>query len=697
MNKTRQIPQIDLFKRQRENDVDTWDSGTLVGRPFRISYTSVDVWMPDAWKQRAGGVPQGAFLLAYYDSAEKEADYEAILLRVKEPIAIPQDQDIITGIIECYQENIQTNNSKESQIDFYTRYHSSTSGLRCSILGCFYKDKDKIAFGADLENFYSARNYSIIKPSETTLGFIVNYRENREKGISVETSIRIGRVRYSSSRRFQSVEQEVPVYIQATDFAGKRTALFGMTRTGKSNTLKKLIQAIATINDHTKLNFDQNTIAEDKTPKESIGQIIFDINGEYANSNHQDDTAIFDMFSDRTDRYSTVKKEGFKMMKVNFYKEIEAGFNLLKSYPRIADYEAQYLDNFLNVSLEQPSSDENYYSEINRYHRKIAVYLCCLFRAKFPAPNGFKIRFRASKEVCDAVNLDIKHYGDDLELSLDEACQWWEKLWSIYDTAEVFKNYFAKNKRKWADDDLEALLIMLTRKSRPGVNSKIHGYLVLKGIIDQHTEADQDPFDEDILKQLRKGRIVIVDLSLGDPYVQKMFSERITQKIFDDALKRFTKTEPNNYIQFYFEEAHNLFPKKEDKDLSQIYNRLAKEGAKLNLGLTYATQEVSSISGNILKATQNWFISHLNNQEEIRELTKYYDFGDFTESLIRFSQNTDKGFARIKTYSNAFVVPTQIDEFEPTTKIKIKQQQAKKSIDTPSNGLINKIITHLYQ
>ncbi len=144
-----------------------------------------------------------------------------------------------------------------------------------------------------------------------------------------------------------------------------------------------------------------------------------------------------------------------------------------------------------------------------------------------------------------------------------------------------------------------------------------------------------------------------------------MYTERITRKIFQDSMRRFTQTLPNNFIQFTFEEAHNLFPKKEDKDLSQIYNRLAKEGAKLNLGLVYATQEVSSISSNILKATQNWFISHLNNDDEIKELRKYYDFSDFTDSLIRFSQETDKGFVRMKAYSNAFVIPVQVDRFPP--------------------------------
>lgn len=206
---------------------------------------------------------------------------------------------------------------------------------------------------------------------------------------------------------------------------------------------------------------------------------------------------------------------------------------------------------------------------------------------------------------------------------------------------------------------------MLTRKTKSGGNASISGYRLVQPIKEQHTNTLQEAFDLNILRNLREGKIIIVDLSLGNPEIQAMFSERICRCIFNDSIGRFTNTKPNNFIQFYFEEAHNLFPKKDDKDLSQIYNRLAKEGAKLNLGLIYATQEVSSISSNILKATQNWFISHLNNEDEIKELRKYYDFSDFTEGLIRFSQDTDKGFVRMKTYSNSFVIPVQIDRFPP--------------------------------
>ena len=222
-----------------------------------------------------------------------------------------------------------------------------------------------------------------------------------------------------------------------------------------------------------------------------------------------------------------------------------------------------------------------------------------------------------------------------------------------------------KEGKEWADDDLKAILVMLTRTKVPGKTSNVSGWLKLKtaDLLNLHTNKADTPFEEVIIGELRQGRIVIVDLSQGSPTVKNMFSERLCRRVFDDSMSRFIQNDPNNFIQFYFEEAHNLFPKKEDKDLSQIYNRIAKEGAKLNLGMIYATQEVSSISSNILKNTQNWFIAHLNNHDELRELKKYYDFEDFISSLVRFSASNDKGVVRMKTYTNPYVVPVQIDRF----------------------------------
>jgi hypothetical protein len=583
-------------------------------------------------------------------------------------------------MVEYYKDNIRTGDTAHSQLDTFTRYEFSFSGLECSILGSFYRDrKGDLCFGADLENFYSPHNYSILKPGPAELERVVNYREGGSTGRPCD--VRIGRVRYSSSRRFQEREpKEVPVYVNAQDFAGKRTALFGMTRTGKSNSLKKIIQAMVEMSRQAPEVLPQadqiidvmEPFTDDGHPRYPIGQIIFDITGEYANPNLQDrGTAIFDMYRDLTVRYSTLPKTGFRELKVNFYREITTGFELIRNFDAIATDSTRFVSNFRTVDLSAPN-DPNDRSAATRHQRRIAVYKACLHQAGFAAPQNARVSFSASQDVRQAVG-DIRVTEADnrgiITATLDQATNWWTRLWEVYgdDPTECFKDYRRQNDREWADDDLKALLVMLTRRRNPGTGAPLDcaGFRILRPLTDFHTAVEQAAFEADILTQLRAGRIVIVDLSIGAPEVQALFSERICRHIFADAMQRFTQSAPNNFIQFCFEEAHNLFPKKDDQDLSLIYNRLAKEGAKLHLGLVYATQEVSSISANILKNTQNWLVSHLNNEDEIRELRKYYDFSDFSEALLRFSQTTDKGFARMKTYSSPFVVPVQIDRFPP--------------------------------
>lgn len=308
------------------------------------------------------------------------------------------------------------------------------------------------------------------------------------------------------------------------------------------------------------------------------------------------------------------------------------------------------------------SLTETNYSAKARHERKVAAYLCCLHRAGFAPPSGFTVKFQGNGELNKMVKSDGS-LDPNRRISLSEATNWFTTIWDNYNSDDYFSTYKQEKGYEWADEDLKSILVFLTRKRSPGGPPNVDGYIKLRGISNLHTESVDKPFEEEIIEELRKGRIIIVDLSQGDPEIQGLYSERICRKVFADAMDRFVKNKPNNFVQFYFEEAHNLFPKKEDRDLSQIYNRIAKEGAKLNLGLLYATQEVSSISSNILKNTQNWFIAHLNNEDETREIRKYYDFGDFTDSLIRFSANSDKGFVRMKTYSNPFVVPVQVDRF----------------------------------
>lgn len=628
------LASVDIFKEAKQDK-------TFVGRPFYLDYDKALLLIADSWKMKVGGIPQGAFLLAFYEN-EKNVS-EALLLRALKPTKLPTENDVICSVIEYYKDNLKTMEGKDTQLDDFTRYEFSFSGLECRILGTFYKDKDsKTVFGADVENFYSAHNYSVYKPTDKVLEVIANLRDG-DYVPGNETDIPIGVVRYSSSLRFQENLEIVSVYISPKDFLGKRTALFGMTRTGKSNTVKKIIQA---------------TVEISNKRKDKVGQIIFDVNGEYANPNLQDEgTAIFELFKNDVIRYSVLNKDGFKVMKVNFYNDIEGGFELIKSH--LADESGDYVASLTAIDLSEPEDDDP--SQNTRYERKKAAYLCCLYQAGFKPPQKFKVSFMSNKELREAIP-EIKNIDPSKGITLEEATNWFTTIWDNYKN-DCFNDYRVKKNREWADEDLKALLIFLTRKKAPGGNASISGYRKLRNIIDLHTDTLGKSFEVEIIEALREGKIIIIDLSQGDPSTQKLYSERICNKIFKNSMGNFIQNQPNNYIQFYFEEAHNLFPKKDDKDLNQIYNRIAKEGAKLNLGLIYATQEVSSISSNILKNTQNWFIAHLNNDDELRELKKYYDFSDFAESLIRFSASSDKGFVRMKTYSNPFVVPVQINRF----------------------------------
>lgn len=66
MSIIQQLTQIDFFKRNKSTG--DWETGIFVGRPFRLSYTKAEILVADAWKQQAKGIPQGCFLLAYYDN-----------------------------------------------------------------------------------------------------------------------------------------------------------------------------------------------------------------------------------------------------------------------------------------------------------------------------------------------------------------------------------------------------------------------------------------------------------------------------------------------------------------------------------------------------------------------------------------------------------------------------------------------------
>ena len=633
----RALASVDLFS-------DSIVPAAFVGRPFYFDFSHMKLLSNDHWKEKVGGIAAGSFLIAVYDNARENP--EIVLLRVLGPTTLPTDSDVVAAMVDFYKENAVTDvtgsEPSETKLDSYTRYEFQFSGLESRVLGSFYRDTTgKTRFGADVDNFYGPNNYSVYRPSGAVLEYIVNFRD----GVSMPGGTgdqRIGVVRYASSRR-HATSEEVAVYVNAFDYLGKRTALFGMTRTGKSNTVKMIIKATAELQPSgSQLN---------GVPVKPIGQIVFDVNGEYANDNQQDQgTAIYQLYGEEVTRYSILDKPGFKVMKLNFFREVESGFDMLRA--SLQDDKTVYTQAFMNVSWE--AVDQSDISASTRYERRKACYQAVLAAAGFAVPTGFIVRFSGAQPINTPTGIDPSK-----GISLQDAITWFTWVWDNY-TDNFFSGYKLKHGKEWADEDLKSLMRFLTRKPKPGAQASEAGFRKLIPMRYHHTASLQESYELDVVNLLREGKIVLIDLSQGDPNLQRTYSDRLCSAIFRNSMNNFIDNRDMNFIQMYFEEAHNLFPKKNVSDLTHIYNRIAKEGAKLNLGLIYATQEVSSISANVLKNTQNWFVSHLNNNDELREIAKYYDFEDFIESLRR---TTDKGFIRMKTYSNAFIVPVQIERF----------------------------------
>jgi DNA helicase HerA-like ATPase len=168
----------------------------------------------------------------------------------------------------------------------------------------------------------------------------------------------------------------------------------------------------------------------------------------------------------------------------------------------------------------------------------------------------------------------------------------------------------------------------------------------------------------EILQHLDDGQTVILDLGNANPQVMTYFSDELSKKVFNHQVEKFTNNElGNHYIQLYFEEAHNLFPQNED--VTTIYSRFAKEGAKYHLGMVYSTQSPTTVNKDLLAQTENFFIAHLSSQDQVNALGKVNVAYESLKGDIL--QAKTPGYMRMLTRSHRFVVSVQAKEFVPPT------------------------------
>src|SRR5690606_16528380 len=196
------------------------------------------------------------------------------------------------------------------------------------------------------------------------------------------------------------------------------------------------------------------------------------------------------------------------------------------------------------------------------------------------------------------------------------------------------------------DPHEEALLNFLFPTSGSGPS-------LLRPYIAYHDENAGD-FVNEILNLLDQGKTVILDLGNATDKIRQYFSDMLSRAVFAHQEKKFVSNElKDHYIQLYFEEAHNLFPPNE-KDLTGVYARFAKEGAKFNIGMVYSTQSPSTINKELLVQTENFFVGHLSSIDEAKALSRVQvSFVGIENDILR---SRTPGYMRMLTMSHRFVI-----------------------------------------
>ena len=655
-------PQVSGAKGPIANMLNAYEVATserLLGFLLDLGYDELRLVTCDAWKRKCGGVPRNSFVLVKLNEqaagvAPGSVRQCLILARVSETATTPVAADIQSTIFQIHK--------VQAKIDPLTNAELQWGALKATILGTYYDEGDQIGFGNDIDTFSSPHFYEVYVPTDEHLEKLIN------TFVDSANPLQIGRLRYTETETVRR-GREVEIRVSPADFITNRTALFGKTRMGKSNAIKVILDTILS----SQLN---------------VGQIVFDLSGEYTYPDPQTGASIYLRHRERCTRYSLRPRHPPaeteagapppQMLRVNFFDQVALGHAIIESlfdafHQRRPDYMAPFLGwepiDPRDIGTVLPEKGDQV-----RYSRALSIYFALLHEAGFAHP-PLKVQLALNEAIKTALCADpaVKSFartektsgGDDKVEDLQDvavAARLYERLWTLYDNNTNDATLFpvsAGSGKPYFEPIHKALLKMIGDRNVSGAKklTPFRAYHDLKG---------SDVVGA-IIRDVDGGKTVLIDLANADPVVARYYSEMVTRAILGKQMSKFSDLDASEFakhsVLFYFEEAHNLF-RADDKDLTSVYNKLAKEGAKFRIGMVYATQSMTTLSPDLLKNTENFLIAHLNDDREIREIERRYEFNDIGLDVQRARS---KGYVRMITLSHRYALPVQIKLFAPSS------------------------------
>lgn len=619
-----------------------YDQMRFVGYILDIGYGEIRIITSDPFKMAVGGIPRNSLLIMCPSSFEGTGGSitpHFTLLRVLDTAPTPLSSEVQQTYFELQKKSMP-------ELDIFTQSELQWGALKTNVLGMFYPHPEKpdtVEFSGDLNNYVSAHKYKIYAPDDILLDLVSN------SIVPKENRFQIGKLRLTECRLPlpNKKQPDVKIFLSTKDFMGCRTAMFGKTRLGKSNVVKLIVQSLI----------------ETTLKTKNVGQLIFDINGEYANDNPQDDDlSIASGFKDQCVVYALTKKDktDSKPLKIDFYEHPESSHRIISTLLREAGRSSVYIERFLSVeipSIEKLS--ELGPGEKKRAETKILIYWSILNKAGFTANESkLKTKLGLDPELNEKAMAAI--FGTDKTKwvkpkSLDDLTAFFEKVAEKDRENKIPSSTPSKNR---FDADDEALFYFL----KP--SSTVSAGPALLQILRRYHDLKAGNFVSEILKELDEGKTVILDLGNANEEVMQYFSRELSTAVFRHQTNKFANNElGDHFIQLYFEEAHNLFKDNDSSDETKIYRQFAKEGAKYHIGMVYSTQSPTTINADLLAQTENFFVAHLASLDDVNKLSKVNVAFESLKSDILHAKTI--GYIRMLTRSHRFVVSMQALKFTP--------------------------------
>jgi len=612
-----------------------YDSMRFVGYVLEIGYDTVTIITSDPFKIAVGGVPRNSLLIMVPSSYDTLPPHFT-LLRVLEAAPTPLSKEVQQTYFELQKKSMP-------ELDIFTQSELQWGALKTAVLGMFYphpEKMDEVEFSGDLNNFVSAHKYRVYAPDDDLLELITNAMVPKENRFPIG-DLRLTECRLPLPNKAQP---KVTVYVSTKDFMGTRTAMFGKTRLGKSNVVKLIAQSLIKTTRDTK----------------NVGQLIFDINGEYANDNPQDNSySLRSACHDRCVVYALTPKPATesKPLKLNFYEHPARSHRVLGDLLENEGRTSIYVKAFIGAeipSLESLNTITDY-GERTRAKRRILMYWAVLKKAGFDVD---EILLSRKLTFDPAYKQDLRSviWQGQTPPRIDSLSRLVSEFERIADFIKDNPNHSAlksvgSGENLFRADDLAILNFL-----KPSAGA---GPAMIQRFRIYHDKNAGD-FAKEIINLLDDGKTVILDLSNANPEVMNYFSEELSVAVFMHQVDKFSNNQlGNHFIQLYFEEAHNLFPY--SGDVTTIYSRLAKEGAKYHIGMVYSTQSPTTINKDLLAQTENFFVAHLASQDDVNTLAKInIAYESLKDDIL---QAKTVGYIRMLTRSHRFVVSVQARKF----------------------------------